>query len=262
MPAEGGSPAARRGPHPGRLPQPRSSSRRAPVTFTRARRGDGARAALPTAGAGAGGAASPAVVFVHGGPPRQMLLGWHYSDYYSNAYAVNQYLASRGYVVLAVNYRLGIGYGHDFHRPARRGPRGAVGVPGREGAARVPRARSRRWTARGSGSTAARTAASSPRWRWRATPTSSPPGVDIHGVHDWTSNGGRAPGDGRVAPRARRPRAGGGGRLGVLSGGLHRRLELPRARSSTATTTATCASPRRWTSRGASRRRASPSRSS
>ena len=45
------------------------------------------------------------------------LLGWHYSDYYTNAYALNQYLASRGYVVLSVNYRLGIGYGHDFHRP-------------------------------------------------------------------------------------------------------------------------------------------------
>jgi len=67
----------------------------------------------------------PAIVFVHGGPPRQMLLGWHYSDYYTNAYAVNQYLASRGYVVLSVNYRLGIGYGHDFHRPPNAGAQGA-----------------------------------------------------------------------------------------------------------------------------------------
>lgn len=40
-----------------------------------------------------------AIVYVHGGPPRQMLLGWNYSDYYSNAYASNQYLASLGYVV-------------------------------------------------------------------------------------------------------------------------------------------------------------------
>ncbi len=68
---------------------------------------------------------SPAVVFVHGGPPRQMLLGWHYMFYYANSYAVNQYLASRGYVVLSVNYRLGIGYGHDFHNPPRAGVRGA-----------------------------------------------------------------------------------------------------------------------------------------
>ncbi len=67
----------------------------------------------------------PAVVYVHGGPPRQMLLGWHYSSYYSNAYAVNQYLASKGFVVLSVNYRLGIGYGYEFHRPVDGGTRGA-----------------------------------------------------------------------------------------------------------------------------------------
>jgi len=67
----------------------------------------------------------PAIVYIHGGPPRQMLLGWHYSDYYSNAYASNQYLASLGFVVLAVNYRLGIGYGYDFHKPANAGAAGA-----------------------------------------------------------------------------------------------------------------------------------------
>jgi len=68
----------------------------------------------------------PAIVYIHRGPPRQMLLGWHYSDYYSNAYASNQYLASRGFVVLAVNYRLGIGYGFDFHKPANAGAAGAT----------------------------------------------------------------------------------------------------------------------------------------
>ena len=73
-----------------------------------------------------GAARKPAVVFVHGGPPRQMLLGWHYMDYYTNGYAMNQYLASKGYVVLAVNYRLGIGYGHDFHHPAHAGATGAA----------------------------------------------------------------------------------------------------------------------------------------
>lgn len=67
----------------------------------------------------------PAVIFVHGGPPRQMLLGWHYSSYYSNAYAVNQFLASKGFVVLSVNYRLGIGYGYEFHHPVDGGRRGA-----------------------------------------------------------------------------------------------------------------------------------------
>ena len=34
-----------------------------------------------------GSAKKPGIVFVHGGPPRQMLLGWHYMDYYSNGYA-------------------------------------------------------------------------------------------------------------------------------------------------------------------------------
>ena len=54
-----------------------------------------------------------------------MLLGWHYMGYYSNAYAVNQYLAAHGFVVLSVNYRLGIGYGRAFHEPDRWGPTGA-----------------------------------------------------------------------------------------------------------------------------------------
>ena len=67
----------------------------------------------------------PAIIYVHGGPPRQMLLGWHYSDYYTNAYAMNQFLASRGYLVLSVNYRLGIGYGREFHHPPRGGAQGA-----------------------------------------------------------------------------------------------------------------------------------------
>lgn len=67
----------------------------------------------------------PAIVYIHGGPQRQMLLGWHYGDYYANAYAVNQYLASRGFIVLSVNYRLGIGYGFDFHKPPYAGRYGA-----------------------------------------------------------------------------------------------------------------------------------------
>ena len=72
-----------------------------------------------------GAAKKPAIVYIHGGPPRQMLLGWNYSDYYSNAYASNQYLASLGFVVLSVNYRLGIGYGYDFHQAPNCGEKGA-----------------------------------------------------------------------------------------------------------------------------------------
>jgi dipeptidyl aminopeptidase/acylaminoacyl peptidase len=73
-----------------------------------------------------GSSQKPGVVFIHGGPQRQMLLGWSYMDYYSNTYAYNQYLAEQGFVVLSVNYRLGIGYGYEFHFPAYGYFRGAV----------------------------------------------------------------------------------------------------------------------------------------
>ena len=76
--------------------------------------------------AGGGADKRAALVYIHGGPQRQMLLGWHYMAYYANDYALNQYLAQRGYVVLAVNYRLGIGYGHDFQFPQAAGRRGAA----------------------------------------------------------------------------------------------------------------------------------------
>jgi len=72
-----------------------------------------------------GTAKKPAIIYIHGGPSRQMLLGWNYSEYYSNAYALNQYLANMGFVVLSVNYRLGIGYGYDFHQPEKGGVTGA-----------------------------------------------------------------------------------------------------------------------------------------
>jgi dipeptidyl aminopeptidase/acylaminoacyl peptidase len=67
----------------------------------------------------------PALVFFHGGSRRQMLLGWHYMDYYSNAYGMNQYLASLGYIVLSVNYRSGIGYGLNFREALNYGAAGA-----------------------------------------------------------------------------------------------------------------------------------------
>ena len=53
----------------------------------------------------------PAVIFSHGGPTRQMWLGWHSMYYYHQTYGGNQYLASKGYAVLSVNYRGGVGYG-------------------------------------------------------------------------------------------------------------------------------------------------------
>jgi dipeptidyl aminopeptidase/acylaminoacyl peptidase len=67
----------------------------------------------------------PALIFMHGGPIRQMVLGVHYRGYYANAYLMNQYLADQGYVVLSVNFRAGIGYGKDFRLAENQGPRGA-----------------------------------------------------------------------------------------------------------------------------------------
>jgi len=66
----------------------------------------------------------PALVFVHGGPPRQMLPGYHYMQFYHWAYAYNQWLANQGYVVLSVNYRSGIGYGRSFRQAANTNARG------------------------------------------------------------------------------------------------------------------------------------------
>jgi dipeptidyl aminopeptidase/acylaminoacyl peptidase len=66
----------------------------------------------------------PAVLFFHGGSRRQMLLGWHYMYYYRNAYAMNQYLANRGYIVLSVNYRSGIGFGMEFREALNYGATG------------------------------------------------------------------------------------------------------------------------------------------
>ncbi len=56
----------------------------------------------------------PAIVFDHGGPVRQMLAGFHYMDAYTYLYESNQYLVNRGFVVLSINYRSGIMYGHNF----------------------------------------------------------------------------------------------------------------------------------------------------
>jgi dipeptidyl aminopeptidase/acylaminoacyl peptidase len=75
--------------------------------------------------AGGGAARKPAIVYVHGGGPRQMLLGWHTRWEYANDYGINQYLASQGFVVLSVDYRLSVGYGQAFQFPENTGMRGA-----------------------------------------------------------------------------------------------------------------------------------------
>ncbi|MDQ6690128.1 MAG: prolyl oligopeptidase family serine peptidase [Gemmatimonadota bacterium] len=144
---------------------------------------------------GVSSARRAAVVFVHGGPTRQMLLGWHYSDYYSNAYSENQYLASLGFVVLSVNYRLGIGYGHDFENPPASGQWGAAEYLDIKAAGGYLRSLPEVDPSRigiyggsyGGFLTAMALAKNSDLFA---------AGVDIHGVHDWTTD----------SPRARRDR--------------------------------------------------------
>jgi dipeptidyl aminopeptidase/acylaminoacyl peptidase len=134
---------------------------------------------------GPSAARKPAVIFVHGGPPRQMLLGWHYMDYYANAYAVNQYLAAHGFVVLSVNYRLGIGYGRAFQQPDHAGFAGAAeyqdvlaGTRYLQTLPNVDAARLGIWGGSYGGYlTGLALARNSDLFK---------AGVDLHGVHDWS----------------------------------------------------------------------------
>jgi dipeptidyl aminopeptidase/acylaminoacyl peptidase len=128
---------------------------------------------------------SPALIFAHGGPPRQMLLGWSYMDYYTHAYAMNQYLASRGFVVLSVNYRLGIGYGRAFQHPAKGGSAGnseyqdvVAGAKFLQALPQVDPSRLGIWGGSYGGLlTAHALAHNSEIFKV---------GVDFHGVHDWS----------------------------------------------------------------------------
>jgi dipeptidyl aminopeptidase/acylaminoacyl peptidase len=128
----------------------------------------------------------PALIFFHGGPIRQMLLGFHYMHYYSNAYAMNQYFANRGFVVLSVNYRGGIGYGLDYRESPGFGPGGASEYNDVLGAASYLRARADVDKSRiglwggsyGGYLTALGLARNSNLFA---------AGVDLHGVHDWNT---------------------------------------------------------------------------
>src|SRR5690606_15578790 len=44
--------------------------------------------------------------------------------FYHMAYGINQYFANKGYIVLSVNYRSGIGYGREFRMAANVGRNG------------------------------------------------------------------------------------------------------------------------------------------
>jgi dipeptidyl aminopeptidase/acylaminoacyl peptidase len=127
----------------------------------------------------------PGLVFMHGGPIRQMMLGFHYMDYYHNAYAMNEYLASRGYAVLSVNYRLGVMYGRAFREPPNTVWRGAaeykdIVAAGRylQGLPEIDGDKIGLWGGSYGGFlTAMGLAKNSDLFK---------AGVDFHGVHDWS----------------------------------------------------------------------------
>lgn len=68
----------------------------------------------------------PGLIYVHGGPQRQMFPAFHYMGYYSGDYAMNRRLAEQAYAVLAINYRSGIGYGRAFRDAPGRAWRDAT----------------------------------------------------------------------------------------------------------------------------------------
>jgi dipeptidyl aminopeptidase/acylaminoacyl peptidase len=140
-----------------------------------------------------GGEKKPGLIFVHGGPPRQMMLGWSYMRYYAHAYAMNQYLAAHGFTVLSVNYRLGIGYGYDFQHPAKGGWTGSSEYQDVVAGARflqtqpgVDPARIGIWGGSYGGLlTGLALARNSDLFK---------AGVDFHGVHDWSLDIGESEG--------------------------------------------------------------------
>lgn len=126
----------------------------------------------------------PGVLFLHGGSRRQMLLGWHYMGYYANCYAFHQYLASRGYTVISVNYRSGTGYGMEFREALNYGASGGAEHQDVLGAGRtladmsgVDGDRIGLWGGSYGGYLTAMGLS-------RASDLFAA-GVDIHGVHDW-----------------------------------------------------------------------------
>ena len=126
----------------------------------------------------------PAVIFMHGGSRRQMLLGWNYGAYYHHAYAMNQALALRGYVVVSLNYRSGIGYGMEFREALRYGATGGSEYGDVVAAATwlgarddVDRTRIGLWGGSYGGYLTA--------MGLTRNPELFAAGVDIHGVHDW-----------------------------------------------------------------------------
>ncbi len=129
----------------------------------------------------------PAVIFLHGGSRRQMLLGFNYSQYYSNAYAMQQYFAANGFIAVSLNYRSGIGYGLEFREEKNYGAGGASEVLDVMAVADylasrpdVDKSKIIPWGGSYGGFLTAHALSQSPG-KFLA-------GVDIHGVHNWNND--------------------------------------------------------------------------
>ncbi len=129
----------------------------------------------------------PAVIFLHGGSRRQMLLGFNYGMYYSHTYAAQQYFASQGYIAFILNYRSGIGYGMDFREEENYGAGGASEVQDVMAAADYLAARADvdaskiiPWGGSYGGFLTAHALSQAPGKFLT--------GVDIHGVHNWNND--------------------------------------------------------------------------
>ena len=128
----------------------------------------------------------PSAIFLHGGSRRQMLQAYHYSGYYSNAFALQQYFASQGYIAMMINFRSGIAYGTSFREADNYGITGASEVYDLIGAGEYLAARSdvdpdriALWGGSYGGYLTAH--GLSRRSDLFAV------GVDIHGVHNWNT---------------------------------------------------------------------------
>lgn len=129
----------------------------------------------------------PAVIFLHGGSRRQMLLGFNYGMYYSHTYAAQQYFTSQGYIALILNYRSGIGYGMDFREEENYGAGGASEVQDVMAAADylagrpdVDASKISPWGGSYGGFLTAHALSQAPGKFLT--------GVDIHGVHNWNND--------------------------------------------------------------------------
>jgi dipeptidyl aminopeptidase/acylaminoacyl peptidase len=125
----------------------------------------------------------PAIVWVHGDGITQNFDGWHTRRDYAVYYSFHQYLAQRGYVVLAVDYRGSIGYGRDWRQGHYRDLGGkdyediAAAVPYLDSLGYVDTSRAGIWGLSYGGFMALQALT--------VTPDLFRCAIDVAGVHDW-----------------------------------------------------------------------------